>query len=192
VKRDELLIRVHSPSLKEKAFFFASGAIMSIPLTLFVDQLAGTLLVGLSAGIGYFIDVTVFAPLIEEFSKAIPLFYRHGETERSIFNLAVMVGLGFGLVEMLTYVGVYGVPIIIDRLPSLFFHPASASITAYGIATKKTWHFYLIAVALHFANNFLALTVPADVPISLSIIVVVITVLFSWRLHDKTKEIIIE
>lgn len=162
---------------------------MSVPLTLFIDQYANTLLAGLTPAAAGLISVAIFSPLIEEFSKAFPLFYRHGETQRSIFYLALLVGFGFGLVEFPTYVLILKVPPI-DRVPGILFHPASTSITAYGIATKKTWYYYLIAVSLHFANNFLGET--SALPVSSSIVIVTITILISWQLHSKTKEKIAE
>jgi hypothetical protein len=186
--QDEVIIKLHKPNASETLFFFLCGVIMSVPLTLFVAQYANSLLVGLDAFYAALISTAVFAPLIEEFSKAFPLFYRHGETERSIFNLALWVGLGFGIIEMLTYVTVLGSSVI-ERLPGLLFHPASASITAYGIATKRPLPFYAIAVALHFSNNLLALANPF--PISGTIAIVGITLFTSWQLHNKTKEKIV-
>jgi RsiW-degrading membrane proteinase PrsW (M82 family) len=97
----------------------------------------------------------------------------------------LFVGLGFGVVELLTYVLLLGANPIV-RLPGLFFHPASTGITAYGIATKRPLPFYLVAVILHFSNNFLAVISPFD--IQLSSIIVAITVFTSWRLHSKTRE----
>ena len=94
--------------------------------------------------------------MIEEFAKAYPLFYRHGETERSLFKLGFLVGLGFGVAEFLSYVLVVGAPIPV-RLPGMVFHAASTSITVYGITRNKPKRFYMIAVALHFLNNFSAL-----------------------------------
>jgi len=181
-------IRLHRPSLKEKFFFFTSGIIMSVPLTLFIDQLTGYLLLPLSTFYATLLSVAVFAPFIEEFAKAYPLFYRHGETERSIFNLGFLVGLGFGILEMLTYVLALGVPVLF-RLPGVFFHPASTSITAYGIATKRPIIFYLAAVSLHFSNNFLALISPFN--FSTSILIVAIALFISWNLQRRTAEKIV-
>ena len=166
-------------------FFLLCGAILSVPLTLFIEQyFANPLLVGLSPFTASLISVAVFAPFIEEFSKVFPLFYRHGETQRSIFNLALFVGLGFGIFEFATYVFALGVDPI-ARLPGLIFHPASTSITAYGIATKNTLPFYLLAVGLHFSNNIFVTLSPW---FPTSVLVVAATVFISWRLHDKTKE----
>ena len=188
MKQGEVVIHLHKPDAREMTFFFLCGVITSVPLTLFVAQYADILLVGFDSFYATLISAAVFAPFIEEFSKAFPLFYRHGETERSIFHLALCVGLGFGIVEFLTYVFALGTPVV-DRLAGLFFHPASASITAYGIAKKRPLPFYLAAVAFHFSNNFLALTKPF--PIFGSIAIVAITVFTSWQLHNKTKEKIV-
>ena len=139
-------------------------------------------------------STVLFAPFLEEFAKAFPLLYRHGETERSIFTLGLLVGLGFGFVEFLIYVFVFGVPFVFG-LAGVVFHGASTSITAYGIATKRAAMFYLIAVGLHFSNNFLAfvrLSVdPAELfgPWSLGSYVVMFATLYvSWRLYNKTSE----
>jgi RsiW-degrading membrane proteinase PrsW (M82 family) len=188
MEKTEITIPLHKPKIDEKIFFFACGMIISVPLTLFIYQYTNALLAGLAPFTVTLISAAFFAPFIEEFSKAYPLFYRHGETQRSIFNLAILVGLGFGLVELLTYVLVVGAPLA-DRLPGLLFHPASTSITAYGITAKRPLPYYMVAVTLHFSNNFLALTNP--LPFSGSIFILGITLLVSWQLHDKTKEKIV-
>lgn len=187
----EVVIKLHKPDASEMIFFFLCGVIISVPLTLFIYQYTDTLLVGLNSFTIALISRTLFAPFVEEFAKAYPLFYRHGETQRSIFNLAILVGLGFGIVELLTYVSVLGVPIEY-RIPGLFFHPASTSVTAYGIAIKRPLPFYLIAVFFHFANNYLSLTLAeASLQVLASVLVVGMTVFMSWQLRSKTKEQII-
>ncbi|HMK94281.1 MAG TPA: PrsW family glutamic-type intramembrane protease [Candidatus Limnocylindrales bacterium] len=183
---NHITIKVHVPSTREKSFFFLAGVIMSVPMAVFFEAYLDSALSGLSTIVATIISVALIAPFVEEFSKAFPLFYRHGETQRSIVILAVCVGLGFGIVEFLEYVFLLHVPVI-DRIPGLFFHPASTAITAYGIATKKTTRYYLLAVGLHFANNFSAIISP--VPIST--IIVAITVVIAYRLYTKTQETII-
>lgn len=133
------------------------------------------------------ISSIIFAPLIEEFAKAYPLFYRHGETSRSIFNLGVMVGTGFGIVELITYVSIGAA--VISRLPGIFFHPISTSITAYGIAKNRPLLFYIVAVSLHFTYNLLVLTLPFG--FSPAVFVTIITLLISWQLRKRTKEQIV-
>ena len=186
MEQKECVIPIHRPDIRELLFFFLCGVITSVPITLFIDSLANPLLTGLDSFSATLISVALFAPFIEEFSKIFPLYYRHGETQRSVMQLALAVGFGFGLVEMLTYVSVYGIGVLPFRLTGLLFHPASASIAAYGIATKRPLPFYLLAVALHFTNNFLAVTV--TLPVSISIIVVGAAVWISWKLYHRTTE----
>jgi RsiW-degrading membrane proteinase PrsW (M82 family) len=187
---NHVTIRLHRPSHSELLFFVLSGAIVSVPLTLVVQQFINPLLAGLSAFDISVITVIFFAPVVEEFSKILPLFYRHGETQRSIFNLALCVGLGFGIVEFITYATTYGPQVMPSRIAGLFFHPASASIAAYGIATKRPLPFYLAAVALHFSNNFFVTVGSTVVPTT--VIILAITLYASWYLHDKTTEKIVD
>ena len=176
----------HRPGSREKLFFFTSGAIISIPFTLLVESLSDSLLsIRLPVFYATVFSAAILAPLIEEFAKAYPLFYRHGETEKSIFTLGFLVGLGFGLVEFLLYIFVYAAPILL-RLPAIFFHATNTSITAFGIATKRTVRFYLIAVLLHFLNNFSA-------QFGLfwfigGVAALAASYLLSWRLHFRTAE----
>ncbi len=136
----------------------------------------------------------IVAPFLEEFAKAFPLFYRHGETVRSIFILGFLVGLGFGIFEFLTYVIILGVPVFF-RLSGIVFHASSTSITGYGIATGRTAPFYLIAVLLHFSNNVFAF-VPYALdssatfgPWSIGLIIVTPLALFlSFTLYNKTSD----
>ncbi len=191
MEKPKVTIQMHKPAMNELLFFLLSGAIVSVPLTLFIEQyLTNPFLGGLSTFDVSLLTIAVFAPFVEEFAKVFPLFYRHGETQRSIFTLAILAGLGFGIVEFITYVLTYGPAIIPQRIPGLFFHPASTSITAYGIATKRPWQFYLAAVSLHFANNFFALFTPAIG--FTSIVVLAVTLFASWQLHGKTKEVFVQ
>ena len=184
----EVVIKLHKPDAREMVFFFLCGVIISAPLTLFVYQYTDSLLVGLNSFTVALLSRAFFAPFIEEFAKAYPLFYRHGETQRSILTLAVLVGLGFGIVELLTYVTALSVPVIY-RLPGIFFHPASTAVTAYGITTKRPLAFYLLAVFFHFANNYLSLTLAVpSLQLLSSFFVVSITVFIFLQLWKKTEE----
>jgi hypothetical protein len=177
---------VHKPDVKEKIFFFLSGLLVSVPFTLFFSGFTDTLCVALPQFLGSLCSTVLFAPFIEEFAKVFPLFYRHGETQRSLVNLAILTGLGFGITELALYVLVLGAPIV-ARVPGVIFHASSASITAYGIALKKPLVFYLIAVSLHLANNFFALLTNAlsFVPV---LTVLVIAYFLAWRLYNQTSE----
>ena len=72
---------------------------MSIPFASFFEGLAPSSTV-LSAAL----LVVVLAPFIEELAKVFPLFYRHGETQRSLVSLGLLIGLGFGIAEFVEYV----------------------------------------------------------------------------------------
>ncbi len=183
--QDKIIIRPHKPDEKEKLFFLISGIIISVPFTLFIGNLTDYLCVNLSRLFAAICSVALFTPFIEEYAKAYPIFYRHGETERSLFTLGFLVGLGFGLSEFVLYILVIGASIPI-RLPGLFFHAASTSITTYGIATKRTIPFYLIAVALHALNNFSAFF--GEIWIIGGAAAVIITYFLAWRFYRKTSE----
>lgn len=185
---DNKIIHTHRPDLNEKVFFFGCGVTISVPLTLFIYQYTDVLLIGLDPFIIALFARVIFAPFIEEFAKAYPLFYRHGETERAIFNLSLIVGLGFGIVELFTYIFVLEVPLIY-RIPGIFFHPASTAITGYGIAKKRPIPYYLIAVMLHLANNFISLT--NSNPLLGSVLVVSGCVFVAWWLRKDTKEVMV-
>jgi RsiW-degrading membrane proteinase PrsW (M82 family) len=181
------IIQPHKPDLQEKLFFFISGTIISVPLTLYIGSFTDYLCEVSPIPLFYATICTtaIFTPLIEEFAKAYPLFYRHGETERSIFTLGFLTGLGFGISEFFVYILALDVPILI-RLPGLFFHAASTSITAYGIATKRPVPFYLVAVVLHFSNNFSAFFGSAWLVGGIG--AVMIAYFLSWYLYRKTSE----
>lgn len=182
---DEIkLIAHHKPDLREKLFFLLSGFIISVPLTLYIGLFTDNLCTVLPRLYAEFCAVSIFAPFIEEFAKAYPLFYRHGESKRSIFTLGFLVGLGFGISEFFVYLAI-GAPIAF-RLPLMIFHAASASITAYGIATHRPVRFYLIAVLIHASNNFSAFF--DSLWFIGGIGAIVIAYSLSWHLYNKTSE----
>ena len=176
---------LHKPSAKEKLFFFISGIVTSVPLTLFVNIFTDSLCIALPLLFAQICSIAIFTPFVEEFAKAYPLFYRHGESTRSIFLLGFLVGLGFGFAEFLLYVFVYEQSIFI-RMPGVFFHAASTSIVGYGISSGRSWLFYLISVGLHFAINFAALFpfLWIITPIALFV-----TYYLSWYFNRQTKQI---
>jgi RsiW-degrading membrane proteinase PrsW (M82 family) len=182
---DSVTIPVHKPKVQEKLFFLISGMIVSIPMTLVLNIFPDYLLSFLSRVNAGILSTVLLAPFIEEFSKAYPLFYRHAETERSIFTLGLLVGLGFGIVELIEYVVlVQASPLV--RIPLMLFHASSTSITAFGIAKKQTFLYYLVAVGLHLSNNLFAemgyvwnVAGPALLGAAYFL---------SWFLYGKTKE----
>ncbi|NLF89335.1 PrsW family intramembrane metalloprotease [Candidatus Bathyarchaeota archaeon] len=174
------VIPLHKPSIKEFIFFFASGILVSIPFAAFFESaFPNTALFAL-------LLIVVGAPFIEEIAKVFPLFYRHGETERSIVTLGLLIGLGFGIAEFFQYIVIVGTPPI-ARIPGIIFHASSTTITAYGIAKKRPLPYYLTAVFLHFANNFLAVT-GALLSALTALLVLIVTFLLAWRYWHRAKK----
>jgi hypothetical protein len=182
---DRMIIPVHKPRLKEKLFFMLSGAIVSVPLTLFISQVSDYLLLSMPQIYANTLSVAVLAPFIEEFSKAYPLFYRHGETERSIFVLGFLVGIGFGVIEFIEYVVFFEAPFYL-RLPGIFFHASTTSIMAFGIGKTRPTVFYFVAVSLHFMNNLLA--VLGSIWYVGGTVVIGLAYFLSWYLYSRTVE----
>ena len=153
-------VPLHHPGALEMTSFLVQGLIVSVAISVFLETLARDYVaVTIPGDIGYVILVTVFAPLIEEFTKIFPLLNRHAETEKSIIKLGFLSGLGFGIAEFIVYVAFFGAPISI-RFPEMFFHAANTSLVAYGVAKHKFLMYYGIAVFFHFATN--ALTFAGD------------------------------
>lgn len=182
---DEVIIPRHMPGLKEKLFFLLSGVIVSIPLTSFASAFPAQLCESLPLFYSQLCAAAIFAPFIEEFAKAYPLFYRHGETGKSFLTLGFLVGIGFGITEFFLYVFGLGASVFL-RIPGIFFHASSTSITAYGILTKRPVPFYLIAVALHLSYNFSAIL--GLVWLIVGPAALIITYSFAWHLYRKSTD----
>jgi RsiW-degrading membrane proteinase PrsW (M82 family) len=173
----QCVIPFHKPSRKELAFFFISGILVSVPMALFFSNVYPYVPV--------IISTALIAPFVEELAKVFPLFYRHGETERSIVVLGVLIGLGFGISEFFLYVVFLHVPPI-ARVPGVIFHASSASITAYGIAKKNPLPYYMISVALHAANNFFAVA-STGLGIFVELLVVIVAYVLAWQFYRKAS-----
>ncbi len=191
METEQVAIAVHKPAIKEKVFFFLSGLLVSVPFTVFFSEFSDSLCVVMPLVFAQVCSSVIFAPFIEEVAKVFPLFYRHGETERSLLDLGILVGLGFGVTEFALYVFALGASFL-SRVAGVIFHASSTCITAYGIAKKKPITFYLIAVAFHLVNNLFALFSNSFsflyVP---GLIVLVAAYLLAWRLYRRTSEIIV-
>ena len=164
--------------------------VVSVPTAGFFESNILSLMLsslGLSRGLADLVLVVALAPFIEEFAKAIPLAYRHGETQRSLMTMGFLVGLGFGIIEFIEYVFV-GDVFFVYRIPGVFFHAVSTSIVGHGIAEKKPLRFYLIAVGLHALNNIIAVTIPF---FSLILLVFVAAVYYWYYLYERTPETVI-
>ncbi len=177
--RPQCVIPIHKPSRRELAFFFASGILVSVPFALVFEQLSFLTSIALS--------IVVLGPFIEELAKVFPLFYRHGETEKSIVTLGVLIGLGFGISELVIYVGLAGVPLIV-RIPAVIFHASTAGITAYGIAKKKPLPYYLISVSLHIINNFFAYETVLTFGLFAVLLVLIVAYLLAWTFYHKASD----
>jgi RsiW-degrading membrane proteinase PrsW (M82 family) len=175
----QCVIPLHKPSFKELAFFFLSGIVISFPFALFFEQLSAVVPVVLS--------IVILAPLIEELAKVFPLFYRHGETERSLVTLGLLLGLGFGITEFFLFVFVAGVPFVV-RVPGIIFHASSATIIAYGIAKKKPLPYYLIGVMLHATYNFIAVVLPSGFGVLIALAILIPAYLLAWRLYQQSSK----
>jgi len=173
----QCVIPLHKPSLKELMFFFLSGIVVSIPFALVFEQ------VSLFSAT---FSLVILAPLIEELAKVFPLFYRHGETERSIVTLGILVGLGFGIVEFFEYIFLAGVPVVAS-IPHIVFHASSPAITAYGIAKKNPFPYYLVAVSFHAAINFFALSRALDFGFLVQLVILITVYLLAARLYQRSS-----
>ncbi len=168
----------HEPNWKERMFFLFSGMAMSIPFTLFFSSIADQFLQRSLPG---FLTVPLLAilaaPLLEEFAKAFPLFYRHRESQKSIVTLGFLTGLGFGIIEFFLYVLAFGAPILV-RLPAMFFHATNTAIVGYGISIKRALPFYALAVFLHAAINFGATLAMSPILVPLAAVLISYIVAF--------------
>ncbi|MCW4028497.1 MAG: PrsW family intramembrane metalloprotease [Candidatus Bathyarchaeota archaeon] len=174
----ECVIPIHKPNRKEYVFFFVTGIVVSIPFAVFYEGLFPT-------GVPAILLIVVVAPFIEELAKVFPLFYRHGETERSLVSLGILIGLGFGVSEFFIYV-LNGAPLL-ARIPGIVFHASSAGITAYGIAKKNPLPYYLLAVSLHMLNNFFAV-VGDFYTVIIQALVLASAYLLSWRYYHRASK----
>ena len=132
---------------KERVFFFLSGIIVGVPVALFFESISDQYFTAFGAA-------TIIAPLIEEFAKADPLFFRYERPARTLMRLGLLSGLGFGLAEFVVYVSL-GTAFYL-RIPAIGFHAAGTAIIGYGVFRQKTIQFYFLSAALHFLNNLFA------------------------------------
>ncbi len=149
--------RILGLELGKKAFFFLSGVLISIPLTLHVREFVDPILFKIPIfkdrlKLHLIFRMAIFTPFLEEFAKAYPIMYRGDDDERSLFTLGSLVGLGFGIAESIMFISRGEASISVRLLPTLF-HAASTAIAAYGIAKNRPIRSYLAAVSLHSLNN---------------------------------------
>jgi hypothetical protein len=175
----QCVIPIHKPNRRELIFFFASGILVSIPFATFFESFVP------AGGFAAVLLLVVFAPPIEELAKVFPLFYRHGETERSLVTLGLLIGLGFGAAEFVGYVFLLGAPFI-SSISHFIFHASSATIVAYGISKKNPLPFFLIAVSLHATNNLFVFS-PFPIGVFVQVLVLITVYLLAWYFYHKAS-----
>jgi len=161
----------------EKLFFFAAGIVVGVPTAVFFEAVS-------HLWFTVFGVATLVAPLVEEFCKACTLFYRYERPGKILVRDGFLAGIGFGVAEFFVYVHA-GVPFLL-RLPAIGFHGAGTAIVAYGIYKRKTLRYYLLAVALHFTNNFFAAMGPLWLIGGLG--ATVASYCLAWVFYRRTKE----
>jgi len=183
-------MNVHQPKITEKLFFLFSGAVISTPFPILANSLIAYVL-ALQLPSPYYSVVTIalIAPILEEFAKAYPLFFRHGETERSLVTLGFLTGLGFGIAEFLIYIFVLEAPVGI-RLPLLLFHATNNTIIAYGIGRYKAFYFYFLAVLLHFVYNFSIFF--SGIFLIVAVLAVFTSYILAYFLYRRSRELTIK
>jgi RsiW-degrading membrane proteinase PrsW (M82 family) len=164
---------------RERFFFFLSGIIVGVPVALFFESIS-------SQYFSSFGIATIIAPLIEEFAKADPLFFRYERPARTLMRLGLLSGLGFGLAEFAVYVSL-GVPFIL-RVPAIGFHAAGTAIIGYGVFRRKTIQFYFLSVALHFVNNLFAGL--GDLWLVGGIGATIASYYLAWRFYRKVRSVL--
>lgn len=175
----------HRPDPIERLFFFLSGAVISIPFPALANGVINNyLLMSYSSSDAFLLASSIAAPIFEEFAKAYPLFYRHGETQRSIISLGFLCGLGFGVAEFLLYVFAFGVPPL-ARLPLILFHASLTTIASYGISRNRSFPFFLLAVTIHGLYNF---TIESINIVAYSL--VIFSYLLALTLFKSSREVI--
>jgi RsiW-degrading membrane proteinase PrsW (M82 family) len=122
-----------------------SGIMVGVPVALFFESVSHLHFAGLGVA-------TIVAPLVEEFAKADPLFFRYERSGKSLMRFGLLSGFGFGIAEFFVYIS-GGAPFII-RLPAIAFHAAGTSIVGYGVSKCKTFRYYLQASFRLLAGEF--------------------------------------
>lgn len=94
--------------------------------------------------------------------------------------------MGFGVAEFFEYIFLANVPVV-AAIPHIIFHGSSATMTAYGIAKKKSLPYFLIAVSLHIVNNFFALTNDLFLGLLAELLVLIAVYLLAWRYYHRAS-----
>lgn len=188
---------------------FAYGLTVALGLAFVLELVAISVLDSLSGGTLSPITMNVIlavvlAPFIEEFTKLTGVFVVHRrltEPENGLVYGAA-VGLGFAFGENVLYytnsltsgVELFIITVIARTITSTLLHTSASAISGFGVsrsACLRTWYgtpkswvpYYLAAVAIHSAFNFLALLGTEIVPnasSALSILALFLSIVLVW------------
>jgi len=179
---------------------FVWGASIAIVMSLFLEKKV------MNNYTNFLIIMVIIGPIIEEFSKVIPLFFiRKQLTEvEDGFIFGAVAGLGFAATENLIY-GIRFMDYSIAVLMSLFYlrtvgtallHASATSLAGYGISLKIVRKksifypiaFFILAVFTHSIFNFFAFSSQ----ISNQIFGIVIAVMFAFTTYLMIRQKIIQ
>ncbi|MDW5564331.1 MAG: PrsW family intramembrane metalloprotease [Methanomassiliicoccus sp.] len=200
---------------------FIYGLIVALGLAFILEVLAMDLISSLfgdvlTANMESIILAVILAPVIEEFTKLTGVFAvsrRLTEAENGLVYGAA-VGLGFAAGENVLYysdslatgVELFIVTVIARTLTSTLLHTSTSAISGFGVSrskcfaawygTPKSWiPYYLAAVAIHSAFNFLAVLgtdILPDASISISYIALFMSVVLVWSTVRWIRRKIVE
>ena len=180
------------------------GVILTLLLKLFLDKLfLDRLLLNLSENNKELINASIIAPIIEEFTKGVGLFFFVkviDEKEDGIIYGAIS-GLGFATIENLLYSNdaetlEESIIITIGRqLTSTILHMVASSKFGEGLEKSKRFrnkkfifYNYLESVFYHFLHNFTLSVIPNISIINISILIL-FTVLYNILFRGLKKNI---
>ena len=188
---------------------FAYGLTVALGLAFILEVVAVSLLSSFAQGTldpreESIILALVLAPFIEEFTKLTGVFVVHRrltEPENGLVYGAA-VGLGFAFGENVMYytdslttgVELFIITVIARTITSTLLHTSASAISGFGVSrsacfrawygTPKSWvPYYLAAVAIHSAFNFLAILgtdILPDASSALSILALFLSIVLVW------------
>jgi RsiW-degrading membrane proteinase PrsW (M82 family) len=188
---------------------FIYGLIVALGLAFVLEVAAIGVLDALTGGmmeprVQSIILAVILAPVIEEFTKLTGVFAvsrRLTEPENGLVYGAT-VGLGFAAGENVLYytdsltagMEIFIITVIARTITSTLLHTSASAISGFGVSrsrcfrawygTPKSWiPYYLVAVAIHAAFNFLAILgsdIIPDASAALSFIALFLSIILVW------------
>lgn len=102
LREGEVVIPIHRPAWREKSFFFLSGMISSIPLTLFVSQFADSVLGSLSSFYAVLFSSVLFAPFWRSLRRLFPCFIGMVRLRDQFLSWVFWLGWASGSLSLLS------------------------------------------------------------------------------------------